>query len=231
MIEQFLYRSGRCLITTYARLLFQVNVHWQAPLPDGPKIIAPNHPSTTDPFLITLLTQEPINILIHETLFKVPVFGRYLRRAGHVPVVAAHGRAAFDAAQRLLEAGHTIAIFPEGAISPLDGGFARPHTGVARLALSTGAPVLPVGIGLDRARIHLIETPVDGAIEVGTWYFGGPYAMTVGEPLRFAGDAEDRALVRAVTGQIMQQIVALAGQSADRIQAAHGSQILVANSR
>ncbi len=56
---------------------------------------------------------------------------------------------------------------------------------VARLALSTGAPVIPVGIGLDRARIHLIETLVDGAIEVGTWYFGGPYAMTVGEPLHF----------------------------------------------
>jgi 1-acyl-sn-glycerol-3-phosphate acyltransferase len=164
MIEQFLYRTGRCLIASYARLLFQLNVQWHMPLPDGPKIIAPNHPSTTDPFLITLLTQEPIHILIHKTLFKVPVFGRYLRRAGHVPVVTAHGRAAFDAAQRLLEAGHTIAIFPEGAISPLDCGFARPHTGVARLALSTGAPVLPVGIGLDRARIHLIETPVDGTI-------------------------------------------------------------------
>lgn len=231
MIEQFLYRSGRCLIATYARLLFQLNVQWHTPLPDGPKIIAPNHPSTTDPFLITLLTQEPINILIHETLFKVPVFGRYLRRAGHVPVAAAQGRAAFDAAHRLLEAGHTVAIFPEGAISPLNGGFARPHTGVARLALSTGAPVLPVGISLDRARIHLIETPVDGTTEVGTWYFGGPYAITVGEPLRFAGDAEDRALVRAVTGRIMQQIGELAGQSVDRIQATHGSQILVASSR
>ena len=86
-----------------------------------------------------------------------------------------------------------MAIFPEGAINPLNGGFHHPHTGAARPALSTGAPVIPVGIGLQRERIRLVETEMEGKPEVTTGYLGGPYAMTVSQPLRFAGDVEDRA--------------------------------------
>jgi 1-acyl-sn-glycerol-3-phosphate acyltransferase len=197
--------------------MLQIDSEWQAPLPSGPKLIVLNHPSTTDPFLVPLLTCEQTSILIHETLFKVPAFGRYLRLAGHVPVLASSGRAAFDTARRLLEAGRTVAIFPEGAISPLDGGFRKPRTGAARLALCTGVPVIPVGIALDRRRLRLIETRVDGKAEVGVWYPRGPYAITVGRELRCAGDVEDRALVAALSERIMRQIAELAHQSAYRI--------------
>ena len=82
------------------------------------------------------------------------VLGRYLRAAGHIPVITGNGRAAFEEAKRLLGAGQTVTIFPEGSISPLEGGFYPARTGVARLALSTGAPVIPVGIHLDRERIQ-----------------------------------------------------------------------------
>ena len=92
------------------------------------------------------------------------------------------------------------------------------------------APVIPVGIGLDRARIRLIETSVDGTVEVGTWYFGGPYAMTVGAPLHFAGEAVDRALVHTTTERIMQRVVELAGQSAYRVEGMHSPSIYVPRS-
>jgi 1-acyl-sn-glycerol-3-phosphate acyltransferase len=85
----------------------------------------------------------------------------------------------------------------------------------------TGAPVIPVGIHLDRSRIRLVETMIEGKIAVGTWYLRGPYAMTVGKPLVFKGDVEDRAHVAAVSERIMQRIVHLSWESARRMQRKH----------
>jgi 1-acyl-sn-glycerol-3-phosphate acyltransferase len=223
MLDKVLYRSGRRVVDAYTRLMLDMDIVQHAPLPEGPKIIAANHPTTTDPILITILEEDQMSILISETLFKVPVFGRYLRQAGHVPVVAGNGRAAFEAARQLLKEGQTIGIFPEGAISPPDGGFHKAHTGAARLALSTGATVIPVGIHLQRERIRLIETEVDGKIEVGTWYLRGPYTMVVGEPMHFAGDVEDREHVRSVSDQIMRRIIYLAEQGRQRMKEAQAA--------
>jgi len=210
---------GRSLVGSYADLTLNLDVSWHAPLPDGPKIIAANHPTTVDPALVMMLAPKQSSILVHETLFKVPVLGRYLQRAGHVPVVPGNGRAALEEAKRLLEAGRTIVIFPEGALSPLEGGFHKPHTGAARLSLSTGAPIIPVGIHLERERVQLIETEVDGRTEVGRLYLQGPYTMTVGEPMALAGDVEDREYVRSVSTRIMRRIMSLSQESALRLQA------------
>ncbi|MBN1640027.1 MAG: 1-acyl-sn-glycerol-3-phosphate acyltransferase [Anaerolineae bacterium] len=207
----------RGLVRIAARLVFSLDVVQHAPLPRGPKIIAPNHPSTTDPFLMTIMVDEQMRILIHDTLFHVPAFGAVLRALGHVPVVPGAGGEAFDVARAHLLSGKAVAVFPEGAISPLEGGLGRPRTGVARLALLTGAPVVPVGIHLVRERIRLVETRVDGKCELGTWYTNGPYAVTVGEPMRLEGQVEDRAHVRALSEEVMQRIASLVHESAQRL--------------
>jgi 1-acyl-sn-glycerol-3-phosphate acyltransferase len=217
MLNQVLYKVSRPVVNLYAALVFEMDVAWEAPLPEGPKIIAPNHPSTTDPFLITGLVAEPTSILIDDRLFKVPVFGRYLHLTGHVSVVDGNGREAFEAARRLLRAGRSIAIFPEGAVSPLEGGLHRPRTGAARLALSTGVPVIPIGIHLQRERIHVVESRYSGVSAIGKWYLRGPYAMTVGKPMMFVGDVEDRERVQAVSECIIRRIAHLAPQSAHRM--------------
>ena len=169
MIEQIMNRAGRQVAGLYGKALLNVNVEWQAPLPSGPKIIAANHPTTTDPFLLMGLIGEPMSILITESCFKLPGLGAFLRAAGHVPVVSGSGKAALDEGIRLLRAGRTVGIFPEGVLSPLDqldrGGCCPPHTGVARLALATGAPVIPVGISLDPARIVFRDMLIDGVTE------------------------------------------------------------------
>jgi 1-acyl-sn-glycerol-3-phosphate acyltransferase len=101
-------------------------------------------------------------------------------------------------------------------VSPQQGGFHRPHTGAARLALLTGVPVVPVGIYLPRERNWTVSATIDGRDTVGYWYLRGPYSVTVGDPLRFEGDVEDRDHVSSVTGSIMQHIVSLADQSEQR---------------
>ncbi|MBN1811362.1 MAG: 1-acyl-sn-glycerol-3-phosphate acyltransferase [Anaerolineae bacterium] len=217
MLNQVLYKLGRPVVNLYAAAMFDMDVIWEASLPEGPKIIAPNHPSTTDPFLIAGLVAEPTSILIDDRLFKVPVFGRYLHLTGHVPVVNGNGREAFEAAKRLLGAGQSIAIFPEGTVSPLEGGLHRPRTGAARLALSTGAPIIPVGIHLQRERIHVVESRYSGISATGSWYLRGPYAMTVGKPMTFVGDIRDREYVQTVSEHIIQRIAHLAQKSAHRM--------------
>jgi len=163
------------------------------------------------------LTPEPISILITEMCFQVPVLGQFLRQAGHVPVIDGKGRTAFDKAAKLLKAGHTVGIFPEGALSPLAGGVCPPHTGVARLALSTGTPIIPVGICLQREHIRFRETTVGGKTEIARFYLQGPYAVTIGEPMRFEGNVEDRQHVRSVSERIMQRIACLACESERRM--------------
>ncbi len=221
--EKALYWLSRPVVSTYTGTMLQMDVHKHRELPAGAKIIAANHPSTTDPFFVAAMVKFQSFILINDLLFQVPVLGEYLRRSGHIPVKAGQGKAAIDTALKYLRDGHTVMIFPEGDLSPEDGGFLRSRTGVARLALESGAPVIPVGIHLERERIHTYRSVVRGRVEYGRWYLRGPYHMTVGAPLRFKGDMEDRTLVRTVADYVMNQIIKLARESRQRFDQAPGA--------
>jgi 1-acyl-sn-glycerol-3-phosphate acyltransferase len=211
------FRLGLPMIDLYENLMFDIDIRRYKPLPVGPKILASNHPSTTDPFLILEIAPEPVHILIDQRLFQVPIFGTYLHLAGHIPVVPERGGDAYQSALRILRQRKSIALYPEGAISPLEGGTHRPRTGAARLALEAGVPVVPIGVALDRSRLRLIETKVKDEPALGTWYFHGPYAITVGPPLIFRGDVEDRDLVESISEEIMNRITSLENESRRRL--------------
>jgi 1-acyl-sn-glycerol-3-phosphate acyltransferase len=207
---------SRNVVRIYARLMLKLDLVWQSPLPAGPKLIVANHPSMTDPFLLGLLSRQPLHILIIDNPFYVPVFGAYLRKSGHVPVVLEDGRAAFEQARRLLEAGRSVALFPEGWVSPQQGGFNPPRTGAARLALLTSVPVVPVGIYLPREQNRIITANINDKPVVGYWYLRGPYSMTVGQPLCFEGDVADYERVISISNNIMRHIISLAHESERR---------------
>jgi len=207
----------------YARALLRMDVARHADVPQGPVILVANHPSTTDPFLMVTLFQRQVSILVEERMFRVPVFGLYLRHSGHIPVPACNGRVALDRGLRLLSEGRAVGIFPEGLISPLGGGFHRPHTGAARLALASGAPIVPIGIHLDRTRLHCVVSSVRGELAVGVWYLRGPYAVTVGEPMRFGGSVDDHEQVRAISRRVMQRVIQLSDESSHRMTSGHSS--------
>lgn len=215
--ENLLYAVGQPLVALYYKLTLNPDIVFQQPLPTGPKIIAANHPSTTDPLLMTTLCDEPVRILITESVFTIPVVGRLLRRSGQIPVIRANGRPAFDEALWRLRDGQTVGIFPEGSLSPAEGGLHSPRTGAARLALLTGAPIIPVGIHLQRERIRTYDARLNENDELIRWYWDGPYAMTVGQPFHLEGDVEDHAGVHAASENIMQAIRQLAGQSERRM--------------
>ncbi len=181
MAEILWYGLGRMTVDVMKNFLYNLDVVYQTPLPAGAKLLCANHPTTIDPVLMTTLVPEQVSILIHETLFKVPGLGKSLAASGHIPVFSHNGRQALEDGMETLKAGRTVGIFPEGAISPVEGGLARVHTGAARLALATGVPVVPIGIALEKDYITRIKTVVDGQVEVGTWYFHGAWYLRSGK--------------------------------------------------
>lgn len=215
--DKLLYMASKPVVGAYTGTMLKMDVRKHQDIPRGAKIIAANHPSTTDPFFVAAMVRHQSFILINDLLFQVPLLGPYLHRSGHIPVRAGGGKQAVDTALSLLQQGKTIIIFPEGDLSPSEGGFLPARTGVARLALASGAPVIPVGINLQRDRIRSIRSVVRGQVEYGRWYLRGPYHVTVGRPLQFSGDVENWTHVRQVAGAVMHHIIELAHESEIRM--------------
>lgn len=216
LVQKALYGVSKPVVKTYTGTMLKMDVHHKCNFPEGAKIIAPNHPSTGDPFFVASMLGFQSFIMINDVLFHVPILGEYLRRSGHISVKPGHGQEAIDEALEHLKAGHTVMIFPEGLISPLTGGFHKARTGVARLALASGAPVFPVGIHLMKDRLHTLKSTVSGKEEISHWYLRGPYNVTVGKPMRFSGDVENRDLVKETADQVMLKIMRLAYESEQR---------------
>jgi len=209
----FLYKAAREFIRLYSRIMLNMDVHWYGQIPPGPKIFVANHPSATDPFILHLLSHEPMSVMIVSTAFAVPLFGEYIRRAGQIQVMPGGGVQAMEQAKNFLEAGYSVGIFPEGDFSPQKGGFREPRSGAARLALSTGVPVIPVGIYLPRERCLRIASRLNGQPTVGYWYLRGPYSITVGPPMQLEGDVKNLEIVRSQARMMMKWIKSLAQES------------------
>ena len=69
MLSEILYNIGRVVIQSYASLMIKMGVHWRAALPTGPVLFAANHPSTTDPVFLHLITRKPMSIMITSKVF------------------------------------------------------------------------------------------------------------------------------------------------------------------
>lgn len=179
----------------------------------GPVILASNHVSYADTFLTPALIKRQVTLPVKAEAFrrdqgpKWAVIGWFLKAVGMVPLDRSGGRAALDGLGPVIEAleqGRVVGIYPEGTRSP-DGRLYQGKTGVARLALSTGAPVVPVGI---------LDADIAGT------KFGIPWVerprIIVGEPLDFSvwkGMQDDRAMGRWATDEVMAAIQKLTGQT------------------
>jgi 1-acyl-sn-glycerol-3-phosphate acyltransferase len=208
---------GRRVAYFYVRRLVRSDIEWEADLPAGAKLVAANHPTTTDPFLMMSWPFEPVYVLITEAAFKVPLIGQFLRLAGHIPVYAHRGLEAYETALLLLSEGRTVGIFPEGALSEDDGQLVRVRSGAVRLAVTARVPIVPAGIAPDWHFVTAHRLQRFGIEEKMRWFSLGAYEVSVGKPLVFEHAADDREAVNQSSGILMEEIERLRERSAKRL--------------
>lgn len=207
--ENWLYKKAnsfsRFLILTLRKFLLNYRENFQEKLPEGAKIITPNHPTTIDPFMMLLLTKEPSYVLIWDTIFKVPFFGKIFSYLKHIPVNPEYGIDAYQKALKYLKEGKTIIVFPEGNLTPTEDSLIRVKTGAVRLAKESGAPIIPVGIGLSWPKIRKKDSDLEDAV-LKTRFYNGPYVVGIGRPLYYKKSKVSREEVRRLSGELMEKI-------------------------
>jgi 1-acyl-sn-glycerol-3-phosphate acyltransferase len=143
----------------------------------------------------------------------------FFRAAGQIPMRREGGSAserALASAREVLRTGKVLGIYPEGTRSP-DGRLYRGHTGVARLALGCGVPVVPVGL-VGTSRVQRPGSNLPRPFKKVTVRFGAPLDLT-----RFEGASDDPLALRAATDELMFEIRALTDQEyVDRYAKRHG---------
>jgi 1-acyl-sn-glycerol-3-phosphate acyltransferase len=158
------------LVEALFRVLFVYRCEGEENVPaQGAAVVAANHPSYLDPVLLSLQVARPIRFMAWDALFKVPLLGAVIRAFGAfaVDVRRGKGREAFDKARALLEAGEVVGLFPEGKRSRAAWMEPALREGAARLALETGAPLVPASItGAFRAWPHYRSLPHPGRVRV-----------------------------------------------------------------
>jgi len=200
-------------IGPWLKLVFRPHVEGAENVPaSGAAILASNHLSYADWLFMPLTLPRRVTFVAKAEYFTTPGLKGWFQRkffsgAGQVPIDrsgASAAEGALSSARRILGDGDLFGIYPEGTRSH-DGKLYRGKTGVARLALETGVPVVPVAVlGTD-----LVAPP---GKKFGTFTRPG---VRFGKPLdfsRYEGMENDRYILRAITDEIMYEIMQLSGQ-------------------
>jgi 1-acyl-sn-glycerol-3-phosphate acyltransferase len=178
----------------------------------GPVILASNHLSFIDSIFLPLVIERDMVFLAKSEYFtgkglKGWATKMFFKGTGMLPIDRSGGKASeasLNTGLRVLAEGHVLGIYPEGTRSP-DGKMYRGRTGIARMVLESGVPVVPVAM-IDTEKAMPIGSKLPKLRRIG---------IIFGEPLdfsRFAGMEGDRFILRAVTDEIMYELAGLSKQ-------------------
>ncbi|MFD5430225.1 lysophospholipid acyltransferase family protein [Streptomyces sp. NPDC127084] len=195
------------------RLMFRPRVEGVQHIPaDGPVILAGNHLTFIDSMVLPVVCDRAVYFIGKDEYvtgkgLKGRLMAWFFTGVGMIPVDrdgANGGVAALMTGRRVLEEGKVFGIYPEGTRSP-DGRLYRGRTGIARLTLMTGAPVVPFAmIGTDKLQPGGKGVPRPGRVTIR---FGEPMEFS-----RYEGMDRDRYVLRAVTDSVMAEVMRLSGQ-------------------
>ena len=215
------------VIGPWLRVLFRPWVEGVENVPaHGPAILASNHLSFSDSFFLPLVVPRKITFLAKSDYFT----GRgikgfftkgFFKGVGQVPVDRSGGQASEAALRtglRVLGEGDLLGIYPEGTRSP-NGTLYRGKTGLARMALEAGVPIIPV------AMINTYEIQPPGTVRPSLRRVG----IRIGTPLdfrRYEGLEDDRFVLRSVTDEVMYELMSVSGQDYVDMYAARAKELI-----
>jgi glycerol-3-phosphate dehydrogenase (NAD(P)+) len=197
-VNPIVYWLMRAILQPFFHLYFRLSRIGREHIPQtGPVILAANHRSFIDPFVIGTCARRPIYYVAKRELFQIhPVVSWLLSCLGAFPVNRGAGDADMIAtAKAILERGDVVVMFPEGTRTR-PGALGRPKRGVGRLALETGAPVVPVAV---------IGTE---SVRKGWWLRPHKVRVRIGRALTFPRVEQSSAqLAAAVTDRIWPNVM------------------------
>jgi len=186
---------------------------------EGAAILASNHLSVSDSVFLPLMIDRPVSFLAKSDYFtgkglKGWATRMFMKATGQIPIDRSGGKASeasLNTGLQVLGRGDLLGIYPEGTRSP-DGKLYRGRTGIARMALEAGVPVVPV-VMVDTDTMMPIGSSIPRVVRVG---------VVIGEPLdftRFRGMEGDRYVLRSVTDEIMVALQRLGEQEYEDVYA------------
>ena len=204
------YGLLRAFLTPFLMLLFRPKVTGLRNVPiNGPVIIASNHLSFSDSIFMPLVVPRKVTFLAKSEYFTSPGPQGLLKKLtfialGQVPVDRSGGRrseAALITGLKVLAEGNCLGIYPEGTRSP-DGRLYKGRTGIARLAIESGAPIIPVAM-FDTDKIQPTGKVIPKIMRV---------KMVFGDPIYLSGDSSDMQVLRDATDNLMRTLQEMSGQ-------------------
>jgi len=189
------YETYRRSLTPVVRTVYRLEVRGLEHVPaNGSLVVAGNHESILDPFVVSAAISRPIRYLAKAELWRVPLLPWWLASVEAIPVERGGSDvAAIASAIAALEAGEVVGLFPEGGVKR-EGPWLR---GAARMAIATGAPLLPV---------RLLETRK----ALGRGSVGFPrLAALIGEPIDVERTTPTPELARGLTDRLQAAVEAL----------------------
>ena len=224
-----IYQALKSFLIPILTVLFRPKVTGLRNVPQsGPVIVASNHLSFSDSIFMPLVVPRKVTFLAKSEYFTSPGIKGFIKKItfialGQVPVDRSGGRrseAALLTGLELLAEGACIGIYPEGTRSP-DGKLYKGRTGIARLAIESGAAVVPVAM-FNTAEIQPTGQVVPKVQRV---------EMIFGEPLYYKGDTSDLKLLREITDEIMEKIQEISNQEYVDMYASEAKLILMKKRR
>lgn len=212
------------------RVFFRPKIEGAENIPaEGGAILASNHLAVSDSFFLPLKVSRRVTFPAKIEYFTAPGIKGKLKKlfftgVGQIPIDRSGGsaaQAAIATGVRLLREGHLMGIYPEGTRSP-DGRLYKGKTGIARIALQAGVPVIPVAMfGTDKAN------PIGSKM-----WRPYPIRIKIGKPLdfsRYEGLEGDRFVERSITDEIMYALMELSGQEYVDVYAAKAKELQAAH--
>jgi 1-acyl-sn-glycerol-3-phosphate acyltransferase len=200
-------------VALLVHMAFRLRVRGEGAIPTtGAAIVAANHVSLVDPVAIALVVSKRGRVIRFVTaaeFFDKPFVGWVLHRYGQIAIRrGAADRRALARTAEIVRRGNLAGIFPEGRVRGPEEPAVAPHTGVARIAIAAGVPVLPVGVWGGQVRWPAAGPRLGSPLRP-------PLAVSVGAPIAPHDSASGRDAARALTERIMAGVAAMESMARD----------------